>query len=79
MKKENWNTVSIRGYTYDCANDQRSAGGVHMREVRRTKSGHWQTRIRQSNGAFTAYSPVQPINDAEGESMYATAEQQGME
>jgi hypothetical protein len=75
MKKANWNTYAIYCYTYDVANDQRSAGGVHMHQVRKTPSG-WQKRICQSNGNFRSYSPVSPIEEQDGEAAYATAQQQ---
>lgn len=74
MKKTDWNTYKTTGYTYDVAGDQRSAGGVHLHQVRKTDSG-WQYRICQSNGNHRAYSPVEPLSDAEGEARFATAEE----
>lgn len=73
MRKTAWNTYRIMGYSHDVANDQRSAGGVHAHEVRKTASG-WQKRIRQSNGRFTSYGPTEAVSDADGESMFAEAQ-----
>ena len=75
MRKTTWNTYAVRGYTYDVANDQASAGGVHCHQVRRTRTGLWQTRIEQSNGRHTSYGPVTPISEEEGEALFATAAQ----
>lgn len=61
-----------RGYTYDVAQDQASAGGVHHHQVRKTKAG-WQTRILQSNGTHSAAGPAHEVSDSEGEVMFATA------
>ena len=74
MRRDTWNTYATRGYSYDVANDRRSQGGVHLYQVRRTKSGYWQTRILQSNGNFEAAGPVQSVTDAQGEAFFATAE-----
>ena len=48
----NWNTFAERPYTYDIADDQLSAGGVHLWQVRLGPTG-WQKRIIQSNGVIT--------------------------
>ena len=72
IRKSTWNTYAMTGYTHDVANDQRSAGGVHLHEVRLGKQG-WMRRIRQSNGNHKAYSPVEQIDDAEGEALFAQA------
>ena len=72
IRKSTWNTYGMNGYTYDCANDQRSAGGVHLHQVRLGKHG-WQHRICQSNGWHKAYSPVTPIDDAQGEARFEQA------
>lgn len=72
LSKRTWNTYYICGYAYDVANDQRSAGGVHLHQVRRTKTG-WQKRICQSNGQYESYGPVELIDDATGEAHFATA------
>lgn len=74
MKKTTWNTYYTSGYTHDVANDQSSAGGVHLYQVRRTKSGHWQKRTLQSNGRHEASGPVESVTDAAGEALYARAE-----
>ena len=73
MKSTTWNTYRTTGYTHDVAQDQRSAGGVHHHQVRRTKSG-WQKRIKQSNGNHTSYGETTPMTDADGEAAYATAQ-----
>ena len=72
MSKTTWNTYATRGYTYDVANDQRSAGGVHLHQVRQTRAG-WQKRIKQINGAHASFGPVSPMSDTEGAVAYATA------
>lgn len=72
MKATLWNTYATRGYTHDVANDQASSGGVHHHQVRKAKSG-WQKRIVQSNGKHSAYGPVEPVSDAEGEAAFETA------
>lgn len=74
LTKTTWNTYAISGYTHDVANDQASAGGVHLHQVRRTRAGYWQTRICQSNGRHESYGPVAVIDDEDGESHYATAQ-----
>jgi len=74
MKKTTWNTYRTTGYTYDVAQDQASAGGVHHHQIRKTKGG-WQKRIRQSNGRHTAFGPVSSMAAADGEAAYATAKQ----
>lgn len=75
MSRATWTTYAVRGYTHDVANDQRSAGGVHLHQVRRTRKGYWQRRILQSNGSWSAAGQVTPITPAEGEALWATAEQ----
>jgi hypothetical protein len=72
MRRDRWNTYAEYGYAYDVANDQRSAGGVHLHQVRKGPVG-WQTRTEQSNGRHTSYGPVSPIDDQTGEAYYATA------
>jgi len=72
IRKTTWNTYRMVGYTHDVANDQRSAGGCHFAEVRRTRDG-WEKRIRQSNGRFFAYGPVEAISDEDGEAAFALA------
>ena len=72
MKKSTWNTYMTRGYSYDVAQDQASAGGVHHAQIRKTKAG-WQRRIVQTNGRHSACGQVTEISDAEGEAAYETA------
>lgn len=72
MKQQTWNTYLTTGYTYDVAQCQRSAGGVHQHQIRRTASG-WQKRICQSNGRYKAFGPVSSLSDADGEAAYETA------
>lgn len=74
IRRDRWNTYATYGYTHDVANDQKSAGGVHHHEIRKTKAG-WQTRICQCNGNHIAYGPVESVDDAEGESLFAQAAQ----
>jgi alkylated DNA nucleotide flippase Atl1 len=77
MDKRTWTTYQTVGYTYDVANDQRSAGGVHHHQVRKTKAG-WQHRIEQSNGRFSSYGPVSAISVEEGENRFAIAKRGGV-
>ena len=72
MRRTTWTTYTTRGFSCDVANDQRSAGGVHHWQVRKTRAG-WQRRILQSNGSFSAASPVEAITEAEGEAAWARA------
>jgi hypothetical protein len=72
MRRDVWNTYKTVCYTYDVANDQRSAGGVHHHQVKRTKAG-WFYRICQSNGSFESYGDVTPLSDQEGEARFETA------
>ncbi len=73
IRKSKWTTYATTGYTHDVANDQASAGGVHLHQVRKGKHG-WQQRICQSNGRHQAYGPVESIDDADGEVLFATAQ-----
>jgi len=73
MRKDTWTTYATYGYTRDVANDQRSAGGVHLHQVRRTRSGQWQRRTLQSNGRHEAAGSVEPIDAAAGEAAYEAA------
>jgi hypothetical protein len=72
MKNTTWNTYKTTGYTHDVAQDQRSAGGVHHYQVRKTKDG-WQKRIRQSNGRYESFGEVSEMTNAEGAAAYETA------
>lgn len=72
MKNTTWNTYRTTGYTHDVAQDQRSAGGVHHHQVRKTKNG-WQKRIRQSNGRHESFGEVSAMTDDEGAAAYETA------
>jgi hypothetical protein len=68
-----WNTYGI--YPYYVANDQRSAAGVHLVQVRRLKGGDWQERILKTDGTAQAPGPAYAISEAEGEARYLTAVQ----
>jgi len=72
LDKRTWNTYATHGYTYDVANDQTSAGGVHLYQVRLTKAG-WQKRILQSNGRHRASGPVEQVSDADGVALFERA------
>lgn len=74
MRKSTWTTYHIEGYSHDVASDQRSAGGIHSHQVRRTQAG-WQKRVKQTNGRYEAYSAVYPISDQDGEAAFASAAQ----
>lgn len=75
MDKRRWTTYRITAYTHDAANDQASAGGVHLHQIRHTPDG-WQNRIVQANGAHRAPSEVSPLSDADGSAAFATAGQE---
>lgn len=72
IRKTTWNTYRLKGYTHDVANDQSSAGGVHLHQVRKTAHG-WQERICQSNGRHKSYSDAEPISDEDGEAKFELA------
>lgn len=72
LNKASWNTYKTTGYTHDVGNDQRSAGGVHLHQVRKAKSG-WQKRICQSNGKFQSFSEIDSISDQDGERFFEMA------
>lgn len=72
IRKSVWNTFQTRCYTHDVANDQASAGGVHLHQVRKGPAG-WQTRICQSNGRHTAYGAYENVDAAEGERLFEQA------
>lgn len=75
MNKSKWNTYHVGGYTHDVANDQSSAGGVHLHQVRKTVNG-WQKRICQSNGKHQAYSKIEKLSDLEGVEKFNQAAKQ---
>lgn len=72
IRNDRWNTYATTGYTHDVANDQASAGGVHLHQVRRSRRG-WQKRVVQSNGNHRAAGPVLAISDTEGAELFARA------
>lgn len=74
IRKTTWNTYRLTGFSHDVANDQASAGGVHLLQVR-CHRGFWQHRVCQSNGIHQAYSQVEVIDDADGEAKFASAQQ----
>lgn len=74
MKKSNWNTYHTSAYTYDVANDQSSAGGVHLHQIRK-RGKLWQKRIWQSNGSHGASGTVELVDEDEGELLFVTAEE----
>jgi len=65
MNKSKWNTYYVGGYTHDVANDQSSAGGVHLHQIRKTTKG-WQKRICQSNGNHRSYGEIENLSEIEG-------------
>jgi len=76
MRKQIWNTYRTTSYTYDAANDQRSAGGVHHHQVRKTATG-WQERILQSNGVHQSAGEVFAISPEDGEAKFEMANERG--
>ena len=69
-----WTTYEVCTYTHDVANDQRSAGGVHIHQVR-CVDGQWQHRICQANERAQAYSSVSIIDEADGLKYWEAAQQ----
>lgn len=69
MDKRKWNSYHTCGYTYDVANDQRSAGGVHIYQIRKVKGG-WEKRIVQSNGRFFGVGPTEKLSNEDGLSCF---------
>lgn len=74
MSESKWNTYHVSGYTHDVANDQSSAGGVHLYQIRKTKKG-WQKRICQSNGKHQSYGKVEKISEIDGIEKFNQVEQ----
>ena len=72
MNKRTWTTYFTGAFTYDVADDQASAGGVHQHQIRKTRRG-WQERIRQVNGVHVSYGPVKSIPEKSGEVTWAIA------
>ena len=69
LSKRNWNTYHVNGYTHDVANDQSSAGGIHLHQVRCIKNV-WEKRICQSNGNHQSYGPHERVSESEGQEWY---------
>ena len=72
--KTEWITYATYGYTYDVAQDQRSAGGGPLHQIRYADG--WQTRIVQSNGKHSANGPIEAVDDATGKAYFDTAVQE---
>jgi hypothetical protein len=72
IRRDVWNTYKTEGYTYDVADDQRSAGGVHCHQVRKAAGG-WQKRVLQVNHPYRAASEVYPLSAEEGEAAFREA------
>lgn len=73
VKKNQWNTYRVVGYTYQAGTDQRACGGVHLLEVCQRKSG-WLKRVADSNGRFYSPGSAEEIPAAEGEALFADAQ-----
>jgi len=73
IRRDVWNTYHVAGYTHDLTQDQASAGGIILSQVRRTKRG-WQRRACQSNGRHRSYTPAEDISEAEGLRLWAEAQ-----
>lgn len=74
IRRSTWNRYATTGYTHQVGTDARATGGVHVHEVRRTRSGYWQRRISDSTGRYISHGPVTPIDAAEGEALFARAQ-----
>ena len=72
-----YTTVLTRGYTHDVANDQASAGGVHLTQIRKTATGGWFKRIKQSNGRFSAVSNTESITGQQAMALIEQARREG--
>lgn len=73
IRKSTWNTYAMRGYSYDVANDQASAGGIHLHQIRKV-GNDWQKRIIQSNGPHKACGETSGLSDVDGAAAFATAQ-----
>ena len=71
MKKSNWNTYKITGFTHQVGTDPRATGGVHLHQVRKHKTG-WQRRTVDSNGRYTSAGMVETLSPAEGNAKFAS-------
>ena len=74
LSRRAWNTYGISGYTHQVGHDCRATGGVHLHQVRLGRAG-WQRRTVDSTGRYESAGPVTPVNDADGEALFATARQ----
>jgi hypothetical protein len=72
-RKTTWTTYATYAYTHDVANDQCSAGGIHDHQIRCTRTGKWQKRIRQLNGRNVAYGQTITLDAHEGEAAWNQA------
>jgi hypothetical protein len=72
MRRDTWTTYRVSGYTHALTQDQASAGGVILHQVRRTKRG-WQKRAVQSNGNHSSATDPSDVADAEGEAAWEAA------
>jgi hypothetical protein len=75
-KFRTFTTVLTSCYTHDVAQDQASAGGVHLHQIRKAKDG-WRKRIVQSNGRWTAYGPTEVISAYEAVTLIQRAVSRG--
>lgn len=73
LRRRAWNTYCISGYTHQVGDDPRATGGVHLHQVRLSRSG-WQRRTVDSNGRWASPGPIEGLPDDQGEALFARAE-----
>ncbi len=69
MRKDDWHTYNVSGYTHQVGDDQRATGAVHLHQVRRTRAGYYYKRVVDSNGRFFSPGTVTPISEEQGEAL----------
>lgn len=72
VRRDQWTTYAVTGYTYQAGTDGRATGGVHLHQIKRLRRT-WAKRIVDSNGRFESAGPVTPVAEADGECYYEQA------
>lgn len=66
LKKEEWNTTRVTGWVPGIINDEKSAGGQHLQQVKLTPEG-WLRRMVQINGEHVCEGPEYKTTPDSGE------------
>ena len=76
MRKSNWNTYGIEGYSHQVGSDQRATGGIQYYQVKQDRSTkRWYKRVADGNGQFFSPGTPQPIDAEEGEALFFRAKE----